>query len=105
MYHTVDPTLQRVADAIPGQRASLQLSLNQLARCSRVSRGTIRRIERGQQVDPALLLRVAGALTTLELYSPSEDDLLGDLHPERLLVAPARPPLQPAPTPTLGGAA
>jgi transcriptional regulator with XRE-family HTH domain len=63
---------ERVALAVPEQRLELGLSLNQLARYSGVSRSTIARIERGQRVSPVLLLRVAGALTTLELYRTRE---------------------------------
>jgi transcriptional regulator with XRE-family HTH domain len=95
--------VERAALAVPEQRRDLGLSLSELARLAGVSRSTVTRVERGGRVDPALVLRVAAALTVLELYAPSKGDLLGDLHPGRLLVAPARPLLQP--TPTLGGAA
>ena len=83
----VDPTLQRVALAVGEQRLDLGVSLRTLERCSGVSRATIRKIERGGRVNPALLVRVAGALSTLELYrdrSPKlEDELPLLVHPER----------------------
>lgn len=86
----VDPTLQRVAHAIGEQRLDLGLSLRKLERCSGVSRATIKRIERGERVNPELLLRVAGVLTTLELHRPPalEQELQVLVQPKRLLAQP-----------------
>jgi transcriptional regulator with XRE-family HTH domain len=86
----VDPTLQRVAHAVGEQRLDLGLSLRKLERCSGVSRATIKRIERGVSVDPVLLLRVAGVLTTLELHRPPllERELQVLVQPERRLLQP-----------------
>ena len=63
----------RVASAIPEQRRELDLSLRELERLSGVSRRTLSKIERGGRADPALVVRVAGVLNTLELVSPKDE--------------------------------
>jgi transcriptional regulator with XRE-family HTH domain len=65
----MDGTTERVALAIPEQRRGLGLSVRRLAILSGVSRDTITKLERGGHVDPALVVRVATALTVLELYA------------------------------------
>lgn len=82
--------LERIALTVPEQRAELGISLNQLEKFSGVSRATIKRIESGCPVDPALLLRVAGVLTTLELHRPPllERELQVLVQPERRLLQP-----------------
>jgi DNA-binding XRE family transcriptional regulator len=81
--------LDRLALAIQGQRLDLGLSRRTLAACSEVSEATIVRIEAGVRVRPANLIRVALALTALELY--------GAPAPEQLAVplTPFPPPLVP----------
>ena len=62
-------SLDRLALAVPEQRHDLELSRRALSECSGVSQATIQRIEAGVRVRPANLVRVALALTALELYS------------------------------------
>jgi predicted transcriptional regulator len=60
---------ERVALAIPEQRRELGLSVRRLAILSGVSRDSITKLEGGGHVHPALVVRVATALTVLELYA------------------------------------
>jgi transcriptional regulator with XRE-family HTH domain len=69
------PTIpERVVLAIPERRTELALSLNQLERISGVSRATISKIERGDHVDPAVLVRLGAALVVLDAYRPPRLD-------------------------------
>jgi len=77
----MDGTTACVAFAIPEQRRELRLSVRELARLSGVSRDTISRLEHGGQVSPALVVRVATALTVVELYAEppaveKDDDII-----------------------------
>jgi DNA-binding XRE family transcriptional regulator len=63
-----NPLLRRVALAVPEQRRDLDLSQRDLAAASGVSRATIAKLERGERVDPALVIRLALAMAALELY-------------------------------------
>jgi transcriptional regulator with XRE-family HTH domain len=64
---------ERLALVVPEQRAELGVSVSQLARLAQVSRSTVTKVERGGRVNPALLLRIASALTTIELYAAPEE--------------------------------
>jgi transcriptional regulator with XRE-family HTH domain len=83
------PVAERIALAIPEQRRDLGLSERELARLAGVSRWQVARLERGEPVDPAVMVTVAAALTIVELYrdpppSPPpkrEEPLLHDLRP------------------------
>jgi transcriptional regulator with XRE-family HTH domain len=60
----------RIALAVGEARRDLGLSLRELSRWSGVSRDTISRLERGDDVRPDLIVRVAAALVVLELHAP-----------------------------------
>lgn len=66
---TCSKRIARIALAIQEQRHDLELSRRELAECAEVSEATVQRIERGVKVRSANLIRVAAALTTIELYS------------------------------------
>ena len=55
-------------------RRELWVSQRPLAQLSGVPRHTIRTLERGGRVDPALVIRLAGTLNVLELAAPPKDD-------------------------------
>jgi transcriptional regulator with XRE-family HTH domain len=60
----------RIALAIPEARLDHGLSQRQLAALSGVSATTIRKLERGGRVAPALLIRLGAALVVLDAYRP-----------------------------------
>jgi transcriptional regulator with XRE-family HTH domain len=71
---TSAPT-ERLALAIPEARLDHGLSQRQLAALSGVSRHMIRKLERGGNVDPALLVRLGAAFLVLDAYrAPYFDD-------------------------------
>ena len=100
-----NPLLVRVAAAVPEQRRELGLSVTQLAHVARVSRSTIGKIERGGHVRPELLLRIASALMTLELYQGPRESAEGAVDDLVLLPLFPWPPASPAAAPTLGDVA
>jgi transcriptional regulator with XRE-family HTH domain len=62
--------VDRIATAVGEQRPDTGISMSELSRLSGVSRSTIRKLERGGRIDPALVVRLALTLTVLELYRP-----------------------------------
>jgi transcriptional regulator with XRE-family HTH domain len=77
MYTKESTPLRRIADALPEARLEHALSRRQLAALSGVSASTIRRIERGDLVDPALLVWLGTVLVVLDVFRVPrfEDDL------------------------------
>jgi transcriptional regulator with XRE-family HTH domain len=67
---TVNPTLDRIAKAVPEARQEYGLSRRQFAAMSGVSTTTIRKLERGGRIDPALLVRLATTTLALDAYGP-----------------------------------
>ena len=67
-------TISRLQLGAQVQRIELGLSPGQLAELSGVSRTTIARIEAGEPVDPAIVIRLASVLNTVGLASPRKDD-------------------------------
>src|SRR5262245_33492648 len=66
--------LERVGLAIPEARREHGLSQRQLARLSGVPATTIRKLERGGSVHPALLVRLGAAVVVLDAYRPPHFD-------------------------------
>ena len=66
-------TLKRVQLVAQEQRIELGLSPGQLAELSGISRATIASVEAGRPVDPAIVVRLASVLNTVELATPHED--------------------------------
>jgi transcriptional regulator with XRE-family HTH domain len=64
------PAINRIAISLPEARAEHGLSQRQLALLSGVSAATIRKIERGDSVDPALLVKLGATLLVLDAYQP-----------------------------------
>jgi transcriptional regulator with XRE-family HTH domain len=77
--------LQRIGDALGEQRRDLGLSRREVSMFTGVSNATVARIERGDRVSAKTLLKVAGVLTMLELYSPPPVD---DIEPLVLIEPP-----------------
>ena len=73
-------TLERIALAIPEARVEHGLSQRQLAGLSGVGATTIRKLEHGGLIDPALLVRLAATLVVLDAHKPRifDPDLLLD---------------------------
>jgi transcriptional regulator with XRE-family HTH domain len=71
---TVQSRLDRIALALREQRLELGVSQRRLAALSGVSRETIAKAERGDQVSPKLLLGIAAVLTLLEVYTPPQPE-------------------------------
>jgi len=88
-------TLQRVAHAVPEARREHGLSQRQLAAFSGVSATTIRKLERGGEIDPVLLMRLAAAVVVLDAYRPPilANELPVLTRPTRTLLQPERPRL------------
>jgi hypothetical protein len=80
---SVHPAVARIALALPEQRAELRLPIRQLVALSDVSYETIARVEHGRWVSPQLLVRLATALTMVELYGtrPTSAELLRRVEP------------------------
>jgi transcriptional regulator with XRE-family HTH domain len=66
---TVNQTIEHMAAALTEARLDLDLSQRDLALLSGVSAATIRKLEHGGRVHPALIVRIATALTVFELHS------------------------------------
>jgi transcriptional regulator with XRE-family HTH domain len=75
------PATDRVAISLPEARLEHGLSQRQLARLSGVAATTIRKLERGGCVDPALLIKLGATLLVLDVYRPRlvEDELIAQL--------------------------
>jgi transcriptional regulator with XRE-family HTH domain len=71
MSDSTPPTIARIVAAIPEGRLDHGLSQRQLAALSGVSATTIRKLERGGRVDPALLVRLGVALVVLDAFRAS----------------------------------
>jgi transcriptional regulator with XRE-family HTH domain len=61
-------TVARIIAAIPEGRLDHGLSQRQLAALSGVSATTIRKLERGGRINPALLVRLGTALVVLDAF-------------------------------------
>lgn len=62
--------IDRIAVSLPEARLEHGLSQRWLAALSGVSRGTIAKVEAGDRVHPALLVRLGTALVVLDAYRP-----------------------------------
>ena len=82
----VTSTLERMALAIPEARLEHDLSQRQLAAFSGVSATSIRKLERGGDIDPRLLIRLAVTVVVLDAYRPpaleGTRSLLDSLRPQ-----------------------
>jgi transcriptional regulator with XRE-family HTH domain len=67
---TFNPTLDRIAKAVPEARLEHGLSRRQFAAMSGVSTTTIRKLELGGRIDPALLVKLATTTVALDAYRP-----------------------------------
>ena len=72
--------IDRVASSLGEARCDHSLSQRQLARLSGVSASTVRKIERGGRVDPALLVRLGATADGADVYrAPRLEDELAVL--------------------------
>jgi transcriptional regulator with XRE-family HTH domain len=86
-----NPHIERIATAVPEQRRELDLSLQELARLSGVSRSTISKLEHGKPVQPSLLMQLAATLTLVELYTPNTAPVAVEVPDEPLPMFSFRP--------------
>jgi transcriptional regulator with XRE-family HTH domain len=72
-----NPLLERIRSTLAETRLDLGLSQRELARYARVSASTVRRAENGGRVNDALVIHMAGVMTTLDLHRPArfEDEV------------------------------
>jgi transcriptional regulator with XRE-family HTH domain len=68
-------TVFRIAQALPEARFDHGLSQSEFARLSGVSRATIAKAERGEQVDPLLLVRLGATMLVLDTYREPRFDV------------------------------
>jgi transcriptional regulator with XRE-family HTH domain len=77
-FHPPPLATERIAMSLPVARLDHGLSQRALAQLSGVSATTIRKLESGRRIDPALLLRIGATLVVLDVYrAPS---FVGDRH-------------------------
>lgn len=72
---SVAATAARIALGLEETRRDLGLSVRQVAQLAGVSPATVHKLEAGRNVQPALVIRVATALTITELHTPQKPDV------------------------------